>query len=592
MIVLVVFLLIKHSIYSGDENKVYQTGSYRRNNLSYLNSDLPIDTRVRDLIGRMTVDEKIGQMVLVEKNSIGDPLDIARYSLGAVMSGLGAKPDPNTPTGWLEMVNKFRRASERSRLGVPILYGVDTNHGHSNVPGATIFPHAIGLGATHDVDLVRRVAQATAEEMMATGIFWSFSPSLDIALDNRWGRMYETFGSNTATVSGLGRAYIEGLQNDQVGTLMAMATAKHYIGLGAMGWGTSINKDFFIDQGETVADEATLRSTHLPPFKEAVESGVKSVMVGLNTWQGKKLLTSRYLLTDVLKGELDFEGIVVSDWYGVYEISPSKYTSLVAAVNAGVDMVMLPFDYRSFIYYMGMALRSGDIKEERLNDAVERILRVKFELGLFDKNLADIPKLTTIGSMRHREIARVAVRESLVLLKDRENILPLPKNTPQIFVAGSAADNLGRQFGGWTVEWQGIDGNWVPGTTILSGIKSEAEGSSVHFNERGEFSLATGKADVGIVIVGEKPYAEGWGDNKNPSLSEEDLSVIQKVKVASNHLIVIIISGRPLDIKKYAKDWDIIIAAWLPGSEGDGVSDVLFGDYPFTGNLPVAWDLE
>ena len=565
-------------------SKIYELGEFKKNNLPYLDSSLPIDERVSDLLNHMTTQEKVGQMALVEKNSVHDPLDISRYGLGGVMSGFGGKPNPNTPQGWLDMVNTFESSSGYSRLGIPILYGADANHGHSNVPGATIFPHFIGLGATHDAGLVRQVSQATGEELRATNIYWSFSPSLDVVTDIRWGRTYESFGSDPNTVTELGKAYVEGLG--------VLATAKHYLGNGAMEWGSSQNISFAIDQGVTKIDEKTLRSVHLPPFKAAIEGGAKSVMVGLNTWEGQKISANHYLLTEVLKKELNFQGFVVTDWYGVYEISFSKYNSLVTAVNAGVDMIMLPFDYKSFVYYMEEALANGDISEERLNDAVRRILKVKFELGLFDRGANYNPDLSVLGSERNRAIAREAVQKSLVLLKDENDTLPLPKTSGHIVVAGSAADNIGRQSGGWTVEWQGIDGNWIPGTTILSGIKAAvSENTNVEFNETGDFSTDGDKADIGIVVVGEKPYAEGWGDTAHPSLDETDLQTIQKTRAASEKLVVIIISGRPLDVKGLHKQWNALVAAWLPGSEGQGVADVLFGDYPFTGKLPVVWEL-
>lgn len=566
-------------------NETYELDEFRKNNWPYLNNSLPIDERVDDLLGRMTTEEKIGQMALVEKNSIVDPLDVASYGLGGVMSGFGGKPELNTPQGWLDMVNTFESSARHSRLGIPVLYGVDANHGHSNVPGATIFPHFIGLGATHDADLVRRVAQATGEEMRATNIYWSFSPNLDVVSDTRWGRTYESFGSDPNTVAELGKAYVKGLG--------VLSTAKHYLGNGEMEWGSSNNINFSIDQGVTKVDEETLRNTHLPPFKVAIEGGAKSVMAGLNTWQGQKMSANHYLLTEVLKEELNFQGFVVSDWYGVYEISFSKYKSLVTSVNAGIDMVMLPFDYKSFVYYMNEALRSGDISEERLNDAVRRILHEKFALGLFDRNANDRPDLSVLGSQYNRDIAREAVQKSLVLLKNENDTLPLSKTTRRIVVAGSAADNLGKQSGGWTVEWQGIDGNWIPGTTILSGIKSTiSNDTNVEFSQTGDFSTTNNKADIGIVVVGENPYAEGWGDSTHPSLSEADLTTIKKTKAVSEKLVVVIISGRPLDVRKFHKEWDALVAAWLPGSEGQGVADVLFGDYPFKGTLPIVWELD
>ena len=566
---------------------------YVDQNWLYLNPTLPTEQRVEDLLSRMTQAEKIGQLALVEKNSVRNLTDVARYGLGAILSGAGGKPEPNTPEAWLAMVTSFDTASRNSRLGIPVLYGVDANHGHSNVPNATLFPHFIGLGATHDSNLVYRVARATAEEIATTGIYWSFSPSLDVVKDSRWGRTYETFGSDTDTVTKLGQAYLKGLESSTSTPIAVIGTTKHYLGVGAMMWGSSTNKDFFIDQGVTTVNEATLRAVHLPPFQTAINNGVMSVMVGLNTWQGQKLAASHYLITDVLKNELKFQGFVVSDWYGVYEIDASKYRSAVTAINAGVDLIMLPFDYKSFINDITTAVNNGDISMARLNDAVSRILSVKFKLGLFDHPINQNQDLSAIGSSDHRDLAREAVRKSLVILKNNDRLLPLSKTADKIIVAGSSADNLGRQAGGWTVEWQGIDGNWIGGTTILDGIRQAVSPTTiVEYDQTGNFNDSSTLADVGLAIVGEKPYAEGWGDNPHPALTDEDLTTIKKVKQASKKIVVIIVSGRPLDIKPYQRDWDAIIAAWLPGSEGQGISDVLFGDYPFTGTLPTAWEIE
>ncbi|MFA6131518.1 MAG: glycoside hydrolase family 3 protein [Patescibacteria group bacterium] len=564
----------------------------QQDDFPYLDSSLPTQDRVDDLMSRMSEWEKIGQMVLVEKNSLHNLGDITQYNLGALLSGGGAGPKENTPQAWLEMVGGFQAAAKETCLGIPLLYGIDAVHGLGNVYGATIFPHAIGLGATGDADLVKRVAEATAEEMAATGIYWSFSPNLDVAKDIRWGKTYETFGSDTAKVTRLGLAYLEGTQDSSENYFKVLATLKHFIGGGAMEYGTSRNKDFKIEEGNIIIDEETLRQVHLAPFAAAVASGAQAVMVGTASWQGEINPANHYLLTEVLKDELGFSGFVVSDWYAVYEISFSKYESLVTAINAGVDMVMTPFEYKDFMFNIQKALANGDITKERLDDAVRRILTVKFATGLFDRPQALPEGLVVIGSEPHRALAREAVRESQVLLKNENSVLPLSLSLKKIIVAGSAADNLGRQAGGWTTEWQGIDGNYgLSGTTVLEAIKSAvSKETEVEYNEKGDFSTEDNLADVGIVIVGEKPYAEGWGDNAKPSLSSEDLSTIEKTKVKSKKLVVIIISGRPLDISSYSKDWDGIIAAWLPGSEGEGITDVLFGLYPFTGVLPVSWD--
>lgn len=561
--------------------------------LPYQNPTLPIETRVDDLMGRMTNEEKIGQMVLIEKNSVHDLDDITKYNLGALLSGGGARPEQDTPLAWLQMTDTFQSAANKTCLGIPLLYGIDATHGHGNVLGATIFPHSIGLGATKNPDLVKRVAKATAEEMAATGIYWSYSPNLDVAQDIRWGKTYETFGSNTENVTQLGLAYVQGTQSSSNGYFNVAATLKHYIGGGDMEYGTSRNKNFKVEEGNIAIDEKTLRQVHLTPFKKAIAGGAKVVMVGTATWNGKMNTSNHYLLTDVLKKELAFSGFVVSDWYGVYQVSDTKYDSIVYSINAGVDMVMTPFKYKDFIANMQKALSKGDITQERIDDAVKRILTVKFETGLFDRPQAQPEGLSIIGNDQHRELAREAVRASQVVLKNENSTLPLPVTLTKIVVAGSAADNLGRQAGGWTTEWQGIDGNsGIVGTTILQAIQNTvSEGTSVEYNEKGDFSPDNNVADVGIVVVGDKPYAEGWGDIAHPSLSPEDLSTIEKVKARSKKIVVIIVSGRPLDITDDAQNWDAIVAAWLPGSEGQGVADVVFGDFAFTGILPVNWEL-
>lgn len=552
----------------------------------YLNPDLPIEERVNDLMARMTDWEKIGQMVLIEKNSIKRQSDITRYNLGALLSGGGAGPREETPLAWLEMINDFQSRAQDTCLKIPLLYGIDAVHGHGNVLGATIFPHPIGLGATKDADLVRRVAQATADEMAATGIYWSYSPDLDVAKDIRWGKAYETFGSETETVAELGVAYLKGTQESTEKYFNVLASLKHFIGGGAMEYGTSRNKDFKIEEGNITLDEKTLRDVHLLPFEKAIEAGARVIMVSTATWNGVLNSQNEYLLTDVLKKEIGFSGFIVSDWYGVYQISPSKYDSVVTAVNAGIDMVMTPFDYKDFMPNMQKAIENGDIKRERMDDAVRRILTVKFETGLFDRPQAQPEGLSVIGSEEHIMIAREAVRKSQVLLQNQNSTLPISPNTRKIIISGSAADNLGRQAGGWTTEWQGIDGNYgIKGTTVLEAIKKTvSKNTEVKYEKDGNFGAEKDLAEIGIVVVGEEPYAEGWGDKEKPAISPEDLLAIEKTKSKSKKLVVIIIAGRPMDI---SKDWDAVVASWLPGSEAEGITDVLFGFYPFTGTLPI-----
>lgn len=567
------------------------SGRCSQKDLPYLNADLSIQDRVNDLMDRMNDWEKIGQMVLIEKNSIRHINDIARYNLGALLSGGGAGTDQNTPLSWLQMINKFQSAAKNTCLGIPLLYGIDAIHGNANVLGATVFPHFIGLGATRDSDLVRRVAEATAEEMAATGIYWNYAPNLDVAKDIRWGKTYETFGSDTENVAQLGLAYLEGTQSSSNEYLKVLANPKHFIGGGNMEYGTSRNKDFKVEEGDININEETLRQVHLVSFEKAINGGARAIMVGTASWEGILNSANQYLLTDVLKEEIGFSGFIVSDWYGVYQIDRSRYKSLVIAINAGIDMVMAPFEYKDFMSNMQKAISMGDITKERLNDAVERILTVKFELGLFDRPEATLEGLSVIGSNEHRQLAREAVRKSQVLLKNKNSVLPLSVSLNKIIVAGSSANNLGRQAGGWTTEWQGIDGNYgILGTSVLEAIKNTvSKNTEVQFSETGDFN---GLADVGIVVVGEKPYAEGWGDNANPKLSSEDLLAIEKTRAKSKKIIIVIISGRPLDISSYSKDWDGIVASWLPGSEGEGITDVLFGLYPFTGTLPVDWNID
>ena len=561
-------------------------------NALYLDENQPIEMRVADLLSYMTLEEKIGQMALVEKNSIKEENDIASYHLGALLSGAGSKPIKNTPEGWKDMIDGYQATAKQSRLGIPLLYGVDAIHGHAHVPTATVFPHAIGLGATNNPKLVKSVAQATAEELFATGVNWSFSPNLDQPRDIRWGRVYEAFSDDPNLVRALGVAYLEGLQINPAADdeIFILATPKHYLGLGGMGWNTSLNKNFKVDQGVTLEDEVLLRSHYLPPFAAAVDAGALSVMVGLNTWGDKRMVLQKELLTDILKEELGFKGFLVSDWYGIHEGRKNTFWASVQAINAGIDMAMLPFDYRAFVRHLKWANWLGLVSDERIDDAVGRILYAKFALGLFDDNRNIIPP-TSIPNTAHKMLAREAVAQSLVLLKNESSLLPLSPDTPYILIAGSAAHNIGRQMGAWSVEWQGIDGNQsVVGTSVLEGIIDHVSSKTkVEYDLLGNFTLAGKKAPVGIAVVGEKPYAEGWGDAEYPTLSEEDLLAVKNLQAHAEKVVVVIISGRPLLIANEIDSFDALVAAWLPGSEGVGVADGLFGNTPFTGALPIPW---
>lgn len=558
----------------------------------YLDESQPIEVRVADLLSYMTLEEKIGQMTLVEKNSINEQDDISKYYLGGILSGAGAKPAENTVEGWAEMIDGYQAAAKQSRLSIPLLYGADAVHGHALVPTATVFPHAIGFGASGNADLVEKVANATAEEMFATGVNWNFYPNLDLPKDVRWGRVYEAFSDDSKLASDLGASYVEGLQtNDDLNEhIFVLASVKHFLGLGSMEWNTSKNVNYTIDQGITAADETLLRTVYLPPFEKAIDAGALNIMIGLNTWGETTMILQKEILTDLLKEELGFKGFLVSDWYGAYEGRGNTFSASVQTVNAGVDMIMLPYDYEKFARHLKLANRFGLISDERIDDAVGRILYAKFAMGLFDDDRSTVDRME-FPNADHRALAREAVNQSLVLLKNEGGVLPLSPNTSHIRVGGSAADNVGAQMGAWTIEWQGADGDLTDDAiSILEGIRSRVSRTTmVEYDKNGDFESSSKKAPIGIAIVGEKPYAEGWGDKEYPVLSDEDLLTIKNMQDSCEKVVVIIVSGRPLLITDEVDSFDALVAAWLPGSEGQGVSDVLFGDKPFVGKLPLPW---
>jgi beta-glucosidase len=437
--------------------------------------------------------------------------------------------------------------------------------------------------------------------MIATGIYWNFGPVVAVPQDIRWGRIYEGYSEDTDLVSTLASAYIRGLQNvgavpDLGAPTTVLATPKHFVGDGGTAWGSSTTGDYMLDQGVTEVDEETLRAIHLPPYAAAVETGAMSIMVSFSSWGGMKMHAQRYLLTDVLKGELGFRGFLISDWQAIDQIPGDYYDDIVTSINAGLDMIMVPYDYNAFIDGLTEAVNNGDVPMERIDDAVRRILTVKFQLGLFERPFGDDALLPQVGSGERRELAREAVRKSLVLLKNEGDVLPLPKDTPLIFVGGQGADDIGMQCGGWTIEWQGRAGNITPGTTILGAIQATVSGDTkVIYDRWGNFDQATDDvgnpmvADVGIAVVGELPYAEGVGDLADLTLAEQDVALIERVRERSEVVVVILISGRPMIVTDHLDRWDAFVAAWLPGTEGQGVTDVLFGDHPFTGKLPYTW---
>ncbi len=558
----------------------------------YKNPQLTIEERVNDLLARMTVAEKIGQMTQVEKNSIKVE-DIDGLFIGSLLSGGAGSPPDNSVAGWAKMVDDFQTQALKTRLAIPLIYGADGVHGHNNLKGSVIFPHNIGMGAARDPELVQKACAITAQEMAATGVYWNFAPVVAVPQDIRWGRTYEGYSENTDLVTELSSACIKGMQGDN---LEVLATPKHFVGDGGTGWGTSTTDNYMLDQGVTRGDEATLRAIHLPPYKAAIDAGAMSVMVSFSSFGGMKMSAQKYLISDVLKGELGFKGFTVSDWQAIDQISGDYYRDVVTSINAGMDMNMVPYDYPKFIDVMTTAINAGDISMERIDDGVSRILRVKFMMGLFEHPFSNQAYQAAVGSDEHRAIARQAVSESQVLLKNDNQTLPLKKDTPHIFVAGASANDIGVQSGGWTIEWQGSSGAITTGTTIVDAIKNTVgSGANVVFDRLGRFKNAKDAsgnllhAEIGIVVIGEQPYAEGKGDAADLNLSDADLSIIARVRERVDKLVVVLISGRPMIIGEALDNADAFVAAWLPGTEGQGVADVLFGDQPFTGKLPYTW---
>ena len=553
--------------------------------------------RARELLARMTLAEKAGQITLAEKGSV-NPADVARLGIGAVLSGGGGNPAPNDAEHWASMVGDYLEAGERSRLGIPILYGVDAVHGHSNVRGATIFPHNVGLGASRDAELVARVYRAAAIETVATGVRWDFAPAVAVAVDARWGRSYESFGDDPELVSALGAAAVRGLRGDDGASGdSVLACAKHFVGDGATAWGTVTRPEWTdwwnawgtqwrIDQGDPVVDEETLRSIHLRPYVSALEAGALSVMVSYSSWRGVKLHGHRHLIVDVLKGELGFEGFVVSDWMGIDQLDPDPYRCVVSSLNAGLDMIMVPIEFEPFIDRVVRAVESGAVESERIDDAVLRILTVKFALGIFDQPTQAAIRPDLVGAAPHRELARQAVAASAVLLKHRAGTLPV--SGEKVLVAGPGADDIGLQCGGWTIEWQGGTGPITEGTTILDGLRQALPESEIWFDPEATFDAGVA-APLGIVVVAEEPYAEGMGDRGDLTLPSQDVERVLRLRKLVERLVLIVVSGRPLVLGGLVQQCDAVVAAWLPGSEGGGVSDVLTGRRPFTASLPRPW---
>ena len=540
-----------------------------------------IEARVEALLKQMTLAEKIGQMTQVDSNALKDKSDITRYALGSVLSGGGSDPTNNSAMAWKQLADECQGLARKTRLQIPLLYGVDAVHGHNNVDGAVIFPHNIGLGATRNPALIQDAARITAQEIAGTGINWTFAPCVAVAQDVRWGRTYESFSDSPEVAGELGAAAVRGFQENGI-----LACSKHYVGDGGTRDG--------VDQGDVLLNEAALRKLHLAPYLPSIKAGVGSIMASFNSWNGKKLHGSKHLITEVLKGELGFQGLVVSDWAAIDQLPTDYKGDIETSINAGLDMVMVPYgpkeanNYVEFITKLTALVNEGRVSMARIDDANRRILRTKLQMGVFDSKPVDSAMTSAIGSDAHRQVARQCVRESLVLLKNDRSALPLSKGVKRVAVIGKAADDLGMQCGGWTISWQGESGKVTTGgTTILEAIRrTVGSDATVTYSTDG---TGIQPADAVVVVIGEMPYAEGKGDRKDLSLPASDVALVKKAKQSGAPVVTILLSGRPLVLGEALDSSDAFVAAWLPGTEGTGVADVLFGDFKPTGKLPRVW---
>ena len=567
--------------------------------------------QVETLLSRMSLDQKIGQMTQPERMEI-TAAEVRDYHIGSVLSGGGSCPGDNRPADWVKMCDEYWLASmaeDAEHLAIPILYGVDAIHGNANVLGATVFPHNIGLGATRDPELIGRIAKAAASEILATGVDWTFAPTLAVAKDIRWGRTYESYSEDSQVVASFADRFVQGMQSD-FGDDGVLACAKHWVGDGGTLYG--------IDQGETTLDLADLEAVHVAPYLPALDANVQTVMVSFNSWNGDKCHGNHYLVTEVLKNKLGFEGFVVSDWDGIDYLSEDRAEAIMMSVNAGVDMFMISVEWREFISTLRALVTAGQVAMERIDDAVRRILRVKFQFGLFDKPQPGERQgslSSRFGAEVHRQIAREAASKSLVLLKNEWSLLPLAKQS-RILVAGRNADNRGALCGGFTVEWQGTIGNESigGGTSIWEAVQAQNAGAELSVDG---MAANRDSHDVAIVVIGENPYAEGMGDIREgedvvvavgsmirgelnvlepygsslelQQLHPEDLQTLKTIAAQDIPIVCVLVSGRPLLVDAELAMSQAFVAAWLPGSEGAGVTDVLFGDRTFEGRLPFAW---
>jgi len=552
------------------------------------------DSVARRLVADMSLDEKIGQMTQPEEIYLKSIDDVEKYHLGSLLSGGDANPKSGPElVAWTDLYDRYQSRALKTKRRIPLLYGIDAVHGNNHLNTAVLFPHNSALGCTRNPRLVEQASRITAEEVRATGVNWAFAPCVAVPQDIRWGRTYEGFSESPDVVKLLGAAAVRGLQGESLDhPLSVLGCAKHYVGDGGTTWGTGLpeggGKRFPLDQGDNRVDEATLRRVHLPGYLTAIELGVGTIMPSYSSWHGVKCSAHKRLLTDILKQELGFDGFLISDYNALDELPGSRKEQIAQSINAGMDMVMVPQRYVEFFNTLRELVQDGTVPMSRIDDAAVRILRVKYAMGLMNPGrspLADRSLHKSVGSAEHRSVARQCVRESLVVLKNENHTLPL-KKSGHIHVAGSCADDMGNQCGGWTIIWQGKSGNVTKGTTILSGIRKLAPGAQVTFSRDG--SGASGAA-LGIAVVGERPYAEMQGDRTDLRLAPEEAAVVERLKSTGIPVVVVLISGRPLIIDAILDKADAIVAAWLPGTEGDGVADVLFGDHKSTGKLAFTW---
>ncbi len=568
--------------------------------------DPKVEQRVDRLLSTLTWEEKVGQLVQADISTI-TPDDLRRYKLGSILAGGSSAPGGNvrSPAArWLALAEAFYRASMAGASpmhpGIPPLFGLDAVHGDGHIPGATLFPHNIGLGAAHDPQLIEQIGRATAEEVAVTGLDWTFAPTIAVVRDVRWGRTYESYSEDPKLVAAYARAMVSGLQG-RAGTPAFMApghiiaTAKHFLGDGGTFEGH--------DQGDNRSDERTLRDVHGAGYRTAIEAGVLTVMASYSSWHGIKMHANHALLTDVLKGRWHFPGFVVGDWNAQAQIPGCTKFDCPQALLAGVDMYMAADSWRQLYANLLREVESGQIPRQRLDDAVRRILRVKVLAGLLDerdpRERPDAGQYWRLGSPQHRAIARRAVRESLVLLKNNRGLLPLSPHE-RVLVAGPGANDIGMQCGGWTIDWQGshnTNADFPGGTSIFAGIKSAvtAAGGTATLSADGTFAE---RPDVAIVVFGERPYAEGVGDRRTLDFSARDpraLQLLERLRAAGIPVVSVFLSGRPMWVNPELNSSDAFIAAWLPGSEGEGIADLLFRrpgrarQYDFTGRLSFSW---